>query len=253
LTRQQAANVRLRCAVLLCDGDHIDDSTIYSSVSASCTLNKSMTVVPEEDNSSPDLVPETLLALAKDSRYIRQCQDLLTSIFRQGHDDDDATNFWWWSSALLYVTLVVIPKKKTLGMQFVGLQHAAPTSRWQERIGKFVVAAGWAVWMRSCIQWERRSLQDNREEQRHESLRGAARQYYFEQQRRAMMQRASRASGGDYNGQGVHDVANASSALADERTSSSDLTERIKLAVKRIVQVGSCRPCRFVVSRSFTQ
>lgn len=206
-----------------------------------------MTVTSEEENSSPDLVPETLLALAKDSRYIRQCQELLTSIFRQ-RDDVDETYFWWWS-ALLYATLVVVRKKKTLGMEFVGLQHA-PTSRWQERIGKLVVAAGWALWMRHCIQWERRYLQNNREEQRHERLRGAARQYYFEQQRRAMMQRASRASGGD-DGQ-VH-VANASSALANERTSSSDLTERIKLDVKRIIQVGPCRPCRIMASCSCTR
>ena len=180
----------------------------------------------EEQESSSDL-PDSLLAFAKDHRYIRRCQDLLKTVFER---DVDAADLWWWS-ALLYATLVVGRKGRTLGMEFVGLKHSE-LSPLQQRMGKFALFAGWALWMRQCLRIERCHV----EEQRHERLRGAARQYFYQQQRRAMLQRATRstteveASAQPLNPSSISNGVN-------ERAS-SDFVERMKQGVSHVVQVG---------------
>lgn len=178
-----------------------------------------------ERESDNDLVPDSLLAFAKDNRYMRQCQDLLQQVF----SDTKNMDTWWWS-ALLYATLVVGRKGKTLGMEFMGLQHAQ-LSTVQKRVAQAVLAAAWALWIRQFVRLERD--QGVEEEQRHERLRGAARQYFYEQQRRAMMQRASPSA----NDQAPNQVFNPLEPISNDR-SSMDWMERIRQSIKRTVQVG---------------
>lgn len=176
------------------------------------------------------IIPESLLAFAKDSRYIRQCQELLQQVFRS---ELSTTDFWWWS-VLLYSTLVVAKRKRTWGMEFVGLQHANVTP-WQARVAKLLLASAWALWLRQILTLERFSLLENideQQEQRHERLRGEARQYFYQQQRRAMMQRATRAN----DGEALSSSDAASTEVANE-PSSNDFVKRIKLLAKRLAQV----------------
>lgn len=137
------------------------------------------------ESENQDLTPDSLLAFAKDHRYIQQCQRLLQNVFRRD-SSEDSVDLWWWS-ALLYATLVIRRKERTLGMEVMGLHHVT-FSPWQRRVGIMCLAVGWGLWFRHCIR-EEHSLQ---EEARHEALRGAARRSFHQQQRDAMLQRASR-------------------------------------------------------------
>jgi hypothetical protein len=176
---------------------------------------------------SQDLVPDSLLAFAKDHRYIRQCRDLLQGVFQQ--DDSENADLWWWS-ALVYGTLVVGRKGRTLGMQFVGLEHAK-LSPWQRRMGLAALTAGWALSLRQCMMLER----SQQEEQRHEALRGAARLHFHQQQRRAMLQRASRTTAAESSSV---ESSNTTPRRASDEQTLGDVTKRMQKLMKRFIEVG---------------
>ena len=180
-----------------------------------------------EDQSSQDLIPDTLLAFAKDHRYIRQCQDLLQNVLRLQDDDDSSTDLWW-GSALLYATLVVSSKGRTLGMEFMGLQNGE-WSPWQKRLGVLALAAGWTVWIRK--QSILRASQQ--EEQRHEALRGVSRRYFYQQQRRAMLNRATRSATAEPSPSNDPDTA-----TEEQTSSSSALMGRVRQTMSRVMEVG---------------
>lgn len=201
--------------------------TITSSKTvASLPLNpQEPTLVTIMTNEQDSVVPDSLLAFAKDHRYIRQCQVLLQQVF---FSQSTEKNTWWWS-ALLYATLVVGRKGRTLGMEFMGLQHHEPT--FQKRAAQVLLAAGWAFWIR---QYMKRGGVVEEQQRQHERLRGAARQYFYEQQRRAMMQRASplQASSTSSSSQPLN------ATQIPNGTPSSDWTGRIRKSFQRLIQVG---------------
>ena len=185
------------------------------------------------------MVPDSLLAFAKDHRYIHQCRELLQGVFQQV--DNDSTVLWWWS-ALVYGTLVVGRKGRTLGMEFVGLEHAK-LSPWQRRMGLSALVAGWALSLRQCMMLERSQL----EEQRHESLRGAARLHFHLQQQRAMLQRAARTT--TVESPSVESSSPSARRSSEEQTF-GDVTKRMQKLMKRFIEVRYVFTCLHCPSTS---
>jgi Ring finger domain len=134
-------------------------------------------------------VPENLLAVAKDERYLQECQRYLAQIASEwfgststsGNDWEELTEL---VSALLYAGLVLRRKKRTLGMEVCGVEYAAPAnvSRWKPVVASIAAA----VWVYGV-----RNLAKDSEAPANERLRGSERRRIFEEQRRAMLQRAT--------------------------------------------------------------
>ena len=182
----------------------------------------------DDSTENNDLVPDSLLAFAKDHRYLEACQDLLEKVLVAPKEEA-----WWWS-LLLYATLVVRRNNgTTLGMNFMGLQPAN-SSIAQRRLFHIALAAGWAVWARRCILRMKYNSPEE-EEQRHEELRGAARQYFYREQRRAMMQRAQ----SEHNDQALltRRVSSPVNTVA-AHDATNDWMERMKKIFKRGIQVS---------------
>lgn len=120
-----------------------------------------------------DGVPEMLLALAKDNRYVGQCDRLLKEMYGK-----TPFGLAW----LLYALLVVRRNHHTLGMDFCGIKLKNGNRLW------FLMSLSAATSMLieySCREHSGDDADNN------EQLRGRARRRHFEEQRRAMMQRAT--------------------------------------------------------------
>jgi peroxin-10 len=140
--------------------------------------------VPDNYKMATSLVPETLLALIKDERYIQQCQTLLkASLEKLGLADNISSLGLAW---LLYSLLVVRRAGKTLGMEFTGLRTSATKSN-RNRLW-------WTMALTACSSMAIHYYMfrvDPQQQQQQENLRGSARRRFHEQQRRVMMARAS--------------------------------------------------------------
>jgi Ring finger domain len=167
----------------------------------------------EEENA---IIPESLMALAKDARYLEDVKRLLMQVLGQSWwqwpwrttteeeaDDSGTINHHreemvvemdaWLVSALLYALLVVAKRGKTLGMEATGLAYASATttSLQQPRRPTLVswsIATASLIYILRRITLERSSASSAT--QRMDSLRGNRRRLVFEEQRQAMLQRA---------------------------------------------------------------
>lgn len=127
--------------------------------------------------SEEDAVPEMLLALAKDHRYVRQCDVLLKEMYAKA-----PSGVAW----LLYALLVVRRRGRTLGMDFTGIELNTNGGR---RLWLLMAASAMTSML---IEYSCREHNDDQDSSSsNEQLRGRARRRRFEEQRRAMMQRAS--------------------------------------------------------------
>jgi peroxin-10 len=144
-----------------------------------------------QESSESNVVPESLLALAKDTRYVEECKILLLQVLRSVLPerreellDRDA----WYLSVVLYNFLVILRKGRTLGMEICGLRYPDKISRWK------VVAASLAT--ASSIYALHRATADSEDAsgRRTEALRGTQRRQVYENQRQAMLQRANSTS-----------------------------------------------------------
>ena len=85
-------------------------------------------------NEHQDLIPESLLSLAKDVRYIQQCQILLQRIlesFRlRGIPEEKLNKDCWFLSSMLYIIFLIFPNGgRTMGMDTCGLRFEQSPSR----------------------------------------------------------------------------------------------------------------------------
>lgn len=137
-----------------------------------------------EDASQPSVVPESLLALAKDSRYHHEFQTLLTDLL--GSYGLAESRIQWLSTLIssLLSTMVVIRTGRTLGMHATGLQFSHD-ARWRVILSS-VVSAAMIFAIQTLAHPE--SSEDTGST---ETLRGEARRRIFEQQRIAMLNRSS--------------------------------------------------------------
>ena len=147
-----------------------------------------------------DTIPETLLAFAKDSRYIQQCQALIQQMvepwvsrghFKYSFEANDA----FFASTLLYILLVALPssssssspkhyhppKGTTLGMEATGIQ-VSHKARWVTAL--LLYTGGICLLDR----WTRTPAN---EAQTRELLRGESRRAMHERMRRQMLERSS--------------------------------------------------------------
>ena len=173
------------------------------------------------------VVPESLLALAKDARYLFECQQLLQQIKlynpwwslrgNDNHRDDDDNQedsefYTTMTTLLLYIVVVVLPRKRTLGMEVTGLTFASASSSfpttnhhnnnnnnyyvaWKLLGGSLVAAALWQASRRlervSYTSDHRQASNSSLLLSSGETLRGHERRLYFERQRQAMLQQAT--------------------------------------------------------------
>jgi len=126
-------------------GEYSHGSSSSSSTEEEAAAAALSTPPPSQSmSSSSNIIPESLLSLAKDERYIYQCQNLLEQVmesfsflFYNNSSDSNSDNSGgneeerrlvlkrrtWLMSYLLYALLVVIPDGKTLGMDALSLQY----------------------------------------------------------------------------------------------------------------------------------
>jgi Ring finger domain len=128
-------------------------------------------------SSSSSRVPETLLALAKDERYLRKCRVIVAKAF-------DSASAGWLTleglsasgvTLLLYALLVVRRNHRTFGMEFLGLTTSKRNALWvsMAMAGLLNVALDTLIVPRD----------------KHD-LRGTARIRFHHEQRRAMLARS---------------------------------------------------------------
>jgi hypothetical protein len=129
------------------------------------------------------LVPEVLLAAAKDARYVDECRTLVQQVFDAfGCSDEGAAAA---VSSILYSLLVFLRRGKTLGMEATGVK----LDKLHYKMVALSVASSFAAYALS----KRIAAQD---EDSTESLRGASRRNVFLRQRAAMMNRTSQTNSG---------------------------------------------------------
>ncbi|KAI2492335.1 hypothetical protein MHU86_22202 [Fragilaria crotonensis] len=144
-----------------------------------------------------DVIPETLLALAKDERYVRQCHELLKAILP---GDSCPAGLSW----LLYSLLVVRRTNKTLGMEFCGLSVTNDTSASEATPGETIAGNDvnnnrlWKLMALSsvvsiAIEWHfsKPDRVQATDATASNALRGRERQLFHQRQRQAMLQRAT--------------------------------------------------------------
>ena len=95
-----------------------------------------------------DVVPGSLIALAKDTRYVKECQSLflqvLSSIFPRRRHQLLEQESWILGSLLCFALgLRHTSKSTTLGMETVGLQFSTNSSRWK-LVASTLAAFSWA-------------------------------------------------------------------------------------------------------------
>mmetsp|Transcript_2332 Transcript_2332/g.3383 ORF Transcript_2332/g.3383 Transcript_2332/m.3383 type:complete len:353 (+) Transcript_2332:243-1301(+) len=127
-----------------------------------------------------DIVPETLLALAKDERYVRQCDEILKKIFPSNYQ----TSAVAW---LLYAVLAVRSKHRTLGMEVCGIKLVTKNSK-QHRLWLSMACS--ALVSIAVNEYYRKQDVDS-SPQDAENLRGSARIQFYQAQREAMLGRRS--------------------------------------------------------------
>jgi hypothetical protein len=172
------------------------------------------------------LVPETLLSLAKDTRYIQQCQALLKELIEpiiflqrggdRGHSFvDQLEKDSWVLSSLLYIVLLVVPNGgRSMGMDSLGLKFSQPSSSLRRRkaiVGAMLLSIYGSYAFQRWLQ--RRSstttpggmdgaaASNHRNATNQEALRGSDQRRMHEALREQMLQR-SRESPAQQNTQG---------------------------------------------------
>jgi peroxin-10 len=146
-------------------------------------------MIPQtQESSESNVVPEGLLALAKDTRYVEECKILLLQVLRSilpERREDLLDRDAWYLSVILYNFLVVLRKGRTLGMEICGLRYPERIARWKVLAASVATASSIYALHRVTADGEDSSGPGT------ESLRGTQRRQIFENQRQAMMRRAN--------------------------------------------------------------
>lgn len=161
-----------------------------------------------------DVVPESLISLVKDSRYIQQCQELLEQIcsslltgFGLSSEQDVLRRRTWLLSYLLYILLVVVPSGRSLGLHLFNLsfkdaiegdsgQGSVVTKRRRLYfVGKLLMTVLVGYGLDYCATMRLHDDGNNGDRAaadriRQENLRGDDRRQMHEKLRRQMMERA---------------------------------------------------------------
>jgi peroxin-10 len=179
-----------------------------------------------QENSESNVVPESLLALAKDTRYVEECKMLLLQVLRSvlpERREDLLDRDAWYLSVVLYNFLVVLRKGRTLGMEICGLRYPGEIARWKVVAASLATASSTYALHRATADIEDSSGPGT------ESLRGTQRRQIYENQRQAMLRRANSTS----------DVVSSPMRNAgQEQVSSapSSIRKRIRELIRKLLQ-----------------
>lgn len=195
--------------------------------------------------SSTNVIPETLIALAKDSRYVKEIQALFLKVLsivlpRRRHQllEQEA----WILASLLSLGLGIrhTSKRTTLGMDAVGLQFTKNSARWKLILFSFG-ALSWAYAfsphrnVNSSINRNNPpSLQGRPSENVDQVLRGSSRREFHERQRQAMLRRANHAEASTSQGS-INDTRTNGSSAQSGTGSVSSSTDTIRQRIKSIL------------------
>jgi hypothetical protein len=218
-----------------------------------------------------DVVSDSLLALAKDARYVKEFQSLflqVMSLFLPRRRHQLLVHESWILASLLCFALGLkhTSKGTTLGMETVGLQFPTRAARW-----KFVAAVMTTLSWAYAFSPDRTAASDaanrdghrlrdssryssSNEEPQHneEMLRGNRRRQFHEAQRQAMLRRASEAAG-NQNSPSSTSTSESQGAISSPniqtsaQTVRSSIRQRIKIIFYQLAQVclGCLRVTRF--------
>jgi Ring finger domain len=198
---------------------------------------------PPNGTDSIGLVPESLLAIAKDARYVDECKALVLRILQHAFSTTlsrDAEERWEPTagllSSLLYTVLVLARKKRTAGMEVCGIEFSSddgPLLRWKLVTGA-VISAVWIYGIRSAAAAAKTTAAAARHYSS-ESLTGAQRRRVFDEQRREMMQRASTAAV-DAGGANTTVTSPPPSSNTSTAGSSRTIAERLRSLIQSAAQ-----------------
>lgn len=173
-----------------------------------------------DNNSRETIVPEVLLALVKDSRYIELCQSLLTDVLSPFSSNLKHPDTTLCAASILYATTVVLRTGRSLGMEACGLSFQ------QKKWHSWSALVMTALWVHALKRWSSNinntssrmaSVEDDNSSvinennngdtsspfpiglnhlgSQEESLRGDARRRFHQEQQQAMRLRASQLEG----------------------------------------------------------
>ncbi|KAG7351973.1 hypothetical protein IV203_008021 [Nitzschia inconspicua] len=213
---------------------------------------------PDSDSTiEVDLIPESLLALAKDARYIQQCQELLIqsveslSLLLGGNNSrlQISTKQSCLLSYVLYGWCVVVPLGRTLGMKATGLEFQKPTYEnflqplqlRRRLLGSLLLTACVGGWIMnnvstrtSDVQGDLTSTEGTRQQ---ESLHGRDRRQAHERLRQQMLARASVTAGAeqqpDATTQSLQITGNSATVSISTQRSSS-IRRKIKSMLRHL-------------------
>lgn len=207
-----------------------------------------------------DVIPDSLLALAKDTRYVQECQALflqvLSSMLPRRRYQLLEQESWILSSLLcLALGLQHTSKGTSLGMETVGLQFPGKSARWK-LVGFTLIYLSWAYAFspyRDLATNQGNNINDsddsispsNQETQQNdEMLRGSRRREFHDRQRRAMLQRAAEAAGNPPNSSTLDSQSNASDrpenlaqTTRTDNTPVDSLLKRIRSVLLQIAKI----------------
>mmetsp|Transcript_10650 Transcript_10650/g.26897 ORF Transcript_10650/g.26897 Transcript_10650/m.26897 type:complete len:441 (+) Transcript_10650:151-1473(+) len=201
------------------------------------------------DGSHKEVIPESILSVSKDGRYVHQCQELLLKAISFLFEQKEALvaiseeqklelqqarkQATWVISCVLYI-LVSATRGRTLGMEAVGLAFATNNNNRTLRRRRFLLmclsvlsaATGSLVWDYMSTG---NSTQGEKDEEDPERSRGRERRLIHERLRRQMLERAtnlgstSTASGENASNRQSQHVGGDTSELSRGATNTSKL------------------------------
>lgn len=138
-----------------------------------------------------DSTNESLLSLAKDARYIAQCQALMEQVIEpmltnyNSQSRSELQKVTMFISYILYTLLVVAPTGRTLGMEAVGLAFEKSTNKRRLVVSLLAATIG-AFTLDRLTNKSANGITSSRE-----ALRGGDRRQMHEILRRQMLERSS--------------------------------------------------------------
>lgn len=190
-----------------------------------------------------DVIPESLLSLAKDARYIQLCQQLLQQIIEPWSRQNPPSSIHkdtWFLSSFLYVLLVVVPSGRTLGMEASGLTTVAVVEpkTTTNRLARALLLS--ISGMYALDRWTRTTQNPSTNR---ESLRGEERRQIHERLRQQMLQRSGGASTTMTATTTTTQTNVSTSSPTNHPSQSSSYSQRLKSLLKACAKVRSYYCC----------
>ena len=183
-------------------------------------------------NHTANIVPDVLLSLAKDGRYLEQCRSLLSQLLLP-HESLHQQGASLAAASVLYTLLVLLRQGKSLGQEAAGLKYSS--DKWKIVLGSLMASTGAYILRRLA-----HSAVDNIDtiNNANETLRGNQRRLIYQQQRQRMLGQATDATNNHVNlSQGMSDEPLAVERQAETSPSSQTLDQLRRMLQNLVVEL----------------